>query len=70
MYHLEVFEGCIQRLIEYFDSMELWSLPRLTAILWNGDFEMNVTDPHAVLIAHDRWANGELYEACRGLSEE
>ncbi|MFK7760141.1 MAG: DinB family protein [Phycisphaerales bacterium] len=31
---------------------------------------MKVTDPHAVLIAHDRWANGKLYEACRGLSEE
>lgn len=31
---------------------------------------MTVTDPHAVMIAHDRWANGALYEACRGLSEE
>lgn len=31
---------------------------------------MTVTDPHAVLIAHDRWANAKMYEACRALSEE
>ncbi len=31
---------------------------------------MTKTDPHAVMIAHDRWANGLMYEACKGLSEE
>ena len=31
---------------------------------------MTISDPHAVMIAHDRWANGLMYEACRGLSEE
>jgi uncharacterized damage-inducible protein DinB len=28
------------------------------------------TDPHAVLLAHDRWANAKLYEACAALSDE
>lgn len=27
------------------------------------------TDPHAVLLAHDRWANAQLYDACAPLSE-
>lgn len=31
---------------------------------------MSITEPHAVMIAHDRWANGLLYERCRSLSEE
>lgn len=31
---------------------------------------MKVSQPHAVMIAHDRWANAQMYEACRGLSEE
>ena len=31
---------------------------------------MNKTDPHAVMIAHDRWANVLMYETCKGLSEE
>ena len=28
------------------------------------------TDPHAVLLAHDRWANNQLYAACQALSQE
>lgn len=28
------------------------------------------SDPHAVLIAHDRWANARLYDACAALSPE
>jgi|TARA_R110002073_G_scaffold147687_1_gene300435 uncharacterized damage-inducible protein DinB len=31
---------------------------------------MTISDPHAVMIAHDRWANGLMYDACRALSEE
>jgi uncharacterized damage-inducible protein DinB len=31
---------------------------------------MAVTEPHAVMIAHDRWANGKMYEACKALSDE
>lgn len=31
---------------------------------------MTITDPHAVMIAHDRWANGQMYEACKKLSDE
>ena len=27
------------------------------------------TDPHAVLLAHDRWANAKLYDACAKLTE-
>ena len=30
---------------------------------------MKPTDPHAVLLAHDRWANEQLYNACEPLSE-
>lgn len=30
---------------------------------------MPITDPHAVLIAHDRWANNLMYESCRSLTE-
>jgi uncharacterized damage-inducible protein DinB len=29
---------------------------------------MQPTDPHTVLIAHDHWANLQLYEACRPLT--
>lgn len=28
------------------------------------------SDPHAVLLAHDRWANAQLYDACEPLSDE
>lgn len=28
------------------------------------------SDPHAVLLAHDRWANAQLYDACAALSDE
>ena len=28
------------------------------------------TDPHAVLLAHDRWANQQLYTACEVLSSD
>jgi len=28
------------------------------------------TEPHAVLLAHDRWANAKLYDACEHLSHE
>ena len=28
------------------------------------------SDPHAVLIAHDRWANARLYDACEHLSHD
>lgn len=31
---------------------------------------MQPTDPHAVLIAHDRWANSHLYAACQSLTPE
>ena len=31
---------------------------------------MTKSDPHAVMIAHDRWANGLMYETCRGLTDE
>lgn len=30
----------------------------------------NPADPHAVLLAHDRWANQHLYAACEALSDE
>ncbi|CAN0586540.1 unnamed protein product, partial [Laminaria digitata] len=28
------------------------------------------SDPHAVLLAHDRWANDHLYLACESISTE
>ena len=28
------------------------------------------TDPHAVLLAHDRWANAKLYDACEPLGHD
>lgn len=31
---------------------------------------MTITDPAEVMIAHDRWANGLMYDACRVLSAE
>lgn len=31
---------------------------------------MAITDSVKVMIAHDRWANGLMYDACRALSEE
>jgi len=31
---------------------------------------MQPTNPAEVLLAHDHWANGRLYETCRSLSEE
>ena len=31
---------------------------------------MRPTNPHAVLIAHDRWANQQLYAACDALSND
>ncbi len=31
---------------------------------------MQPTDPHAVLLAHDHWANCKLYDACRPLTED
>ncbi len=30
----------------------------------------NPSDPHAVLLAHDRWSNEQLYNACEALSDE
>lgn len=30
----------------------------------------NPTDPHAVLIAHDRWANQQFYAACDALTDD
>lgn len=29
-----------------------------------------ITDPHAVLFAHDRWANAQLYAACEALTPD
>ena len=31
---------------------------------------MTITDPHAVLLAHDRWANARMYDACNALTPE
>ena len=31
---------------------------------------MSTTDPHAILLAHDRWANAQLYAACEALTPE
>ncbi len=31
---------------------------------------MTITDPVEVMIAHDRWANALMYDACRALSAE
>ena len=31
---------------------------------------MPPTDPHAILLAHDRWANNHLYNACKPLTPE
>lgn len=31
---------------------------------------MAITDSVEVMIAHDRWANGLMYDACKALSEE
>ncbi len=28
------------------------------------------TEPHAVLLAHDRWANAKLYDACEPLTQD
>ena len=31
---------------------------------------MTTTDPHSILLAHDRWANAQLYAACEALTPE